>query len=429
MSSNIKVHELAVDTGPDGAYYIIPPNTNVYRGDTKEYVRGGDEIPETPTFFGLKPGYVKNYGLVNNYFTTRELKLIALDKPKKNQSLYDSSSTKIRNILNRNYGFQTGLRDTDYKQDHELVKYLCKEGYDGYFIGRMPVVSDAIIEEYEDDSDDENIAEPRKFHAEMAICNPKLTLSKRKEKQKGDIEYTDEQIAQAVGNRQALDNKYNSIRKKEEERDSKRKKEEERALRRQAGESSETSSRTSSSPSALSLGRLNFDRVADDASIVERTAQAAVPFYIHGNQGSPTMSRVSSLSSMRSPSQTSLSSMYSSSETSSDGNTSGMNTLKRGRPTGTLPTSQSGMSIWGNDEDNPFGTPTKKLFSSPSKGGKSRRRATRKAGKRSTRKRTKKKQKPKTKTPKKRRYTSALKRRTNRRTRKQKRVRFRITKK
>ncbi len=407
MSSNIKVHELAVDTGPDGTYYIIPPNTNVYRGDTKEYVRGGDEIPETPTFFGLKPGYVKNYGLVNNYFTTRELKLLALDKPEENQSLYNRSSTKIRNILDRNYGFQTGLRDTDYKQDHGLVKYLCEKGYDGYFIGRMPVVSDAIVEEYEDDSDDENITEPRKFHAEMAICNPKLTLSKRKEKQKGDIEYTDEQIAQAVGDRQALDNKYNSIRNKEEER----------ARRREA---SETSSRTSSSPSALSLGRLNFDRVADDASIVERTAQAAVPFYIDGNQGSPTRTSMSSLSSMRSPSNSTLSSMYSISGTSSDDDIS----RKRERTT-----SQPDMSIWGNDEDNAFGTPTKKLFSSFSKGGKSRRRATRKAGKRSTRKRTKKKQKPKTKTPKKRRYTSALKRRTNRRTRKQKRVRFRITKK
>jgi hypothetical protein len=130
-------------------YYVIPSNYPLFKA-TKTYdsASGGLHLdPEGYYFFGVKdetPGYIesyeKEYGIIFEFITTRPYKLLALDKKATQDKLYQNAPEEIKLILENNYGYTTGLRDSETTSDHELAKYICLTGYDGYAIKHMSTV-------------------------------------------------------------------------------------------------------------------------------------------------------------------------------------------------------------------------------------------------------------------------------------------------
>ena len=206
-------------------YYEIPTHTSdgsstiLYRGDTDLYP--SYQKPVAPAFFSTEPKFVKHYGLVFRFTPVQPLKLIALDNASNYSTFYDSlkndkiDGPAIQRILRDNYGYDTGLRFSEYIQDYQLVNYLCKIGMDGYAISRMVIHNriDAVVDEYEGEEHMEN----RKFHPEMAICDVnKIEYVNSKQ----DISaYTEQQIEDAK-NKKLLDRQKYEF---EENRQNKRK--------------------------------------------------------------------------------------------------------------------------------------------------------------------------------------------------------------
>ena len=206
-------------------YYEIPTHTSdgsstiLYRGDTDLYP--SYQKPEAPAFFSTEPKFVKHYGLVFRFKPVQPLKLLALDNASNYSEFYDSlkndkiDGPAIQRILRDNYGYDTGLRFSEYIQDYQLVNYLCKIGMDGYAISRMVIHNriDAVVDEYEGEEHMEN----RKFHPEMAICDVnKIEYVNSKQ----DISaYTEQQIEDAK-NKKLLDRQKYEF---EENRQNKRK--------------------------------------------------------------------------------------------------------------------------------------------------------------------------------------------------------------
>lgn len=198
-------HFFDTDTNQKGyVYYIVPKTTTLYRGDTNIYLAEGD-VPDVPTFFGLKRKNVAKYGMVFTFKTLKPLKLLALDKP--NQKFYDDAPSHIQTILNNQYGFKSGLRDTVRAKDYELVEYLCSQGFDGYLIDEMSVPDDVYVDEYDSDGETEDIGNPRKFHSEMVICNVKKNV--KLENMTQDVnKYTSDDINREVMKKRAILHKY-----------------------------------------------------------------------------------------------------------------------------------------------------------------------------------------------------------------------------
>jgi hypothetical protein len=128
-------------------YYVIPENYSLFKA-TKTYdpMSGGLYLnPKKFYFFGVKnetPEYIKSYeeeyGIIFEFTTTRPYKLLALDKKETQTKLYDDAPRKIQLILEKNYGYTNGLRDSESNNDRELSEYICRTGrYDGYAIKHM----------------------------------------------------------------------------------------------------------------------------------------------------------------------------------------------------------------------------------------------------------------------------------------------------
>jgi len=174
-------------TGENGyKYYLVPETTILYRGDTTLYPNF--QLPNSPAFFSTDARFVKKYGLVFTFKPIKPLKLLVLDNHADYSLFYNSSPSDVQRILKNNYGYGTGLRETDFKKDHELVKHICRLGLDGYANNRMRITMDSIHDFYEGDDDDTEA----EFHPEMAICNTNnLELI-------GMEKYTEKQIETAV---------------------------------------------------------------------------------------------------------------------------------------------------------------------------------------------------------------------------------------
>ena len=100
--------------------------------------------PEGFYFFGVKnetPEYIesyeKEYGIIFEFITTRPYKLLALDKKETLEKLYQNASEEIRRILDNNYGYTNGLRNSESNSDRKLSEYICRQGYHGYAIKDM----------------------------------------------------------------------------------------------------------------------------------------------------------------------------------------------------------------------------------------------------------------------------------------------------
>ena len=143
-------------------YYVFPINYPLFKAN-KTLDRGSvvSLNPNTPYFFGLKnvdPQYIEDYereyGVIFEFITTRVYKLLALDDKLTQSTLYDAAPEDIKVILESNYGFTTGIRNSVSEPDRIISDYICSLGYDGYAINYMKT---------------DNIGGT--FHPELMICN------------------------------------------------------------------------------------------------------------------------------------------------------------------------------------------------------------------------------------------------------------------
>ena len=151
--------ELIVDRQGFGVYKI-PRGATLFRGDSAPHIydEGFMLLQDRPTFFGLdKENVEDNYGIAYKFVTLVELNLVALDK-NQGTPFYDSLPDKYKQILDENYGYKTGIRDSVSEKDKQILEYICENGYDGYACGAMSTTMGGT------------------FHAEVALCEPASKL-------------------------------------------------------------------------------------------------------------------------------------------------------------------------------------------------------------------------------------------------------------
>jgi hypothetical protein len=153
------VMELIVDRQGFGVYKI-PRGATLFRGDSAPHIydEGFMGLQDRPTFFGLdKENVEENYGIAYKFVTLVDLNLVALDK-NQGTSFYDSLPDEYKQILDENYGYKTGIRDSVSEKDKHILEYICENGYDGYACGAMSTTMGGT------------------FHAEVALCEPASKL-------------------------------------------------------------------------------------------------------------------------------------------------------------------------------------------------------------------------------------------------------------
>jgi hypothetical protein len=127
-------------------YYIIGENVGLFKATTDYDKKSGALIlrPGRFYFFGIKdmsPAYIKayekQYGIIFEFVTTRQYKLLALDDSETRQKLYEDVPKNIKQILRNNYGYSSGKRNSFNEPDGQLSEYLCSLGFEGYAIHNM----------------------------------------------------------------------------------------------------------------------------------------------------------------------------------------------------------------------------------------------------------------------------------------------------
>ena len=149
-------------TDGDITYYNIPAGTDLFRGDMpRDYTNPLADI-SGPVFFGQTEEVARIYGLPFRFSTLSEMNLLALDKSM--QTIYDNASNDntpfdnktvkdvIPKILKENYGYKTGIRNSDDAADKKLTKYICQR-FPGYATDFMRTDGEGT------------------FHREIVICN------------------------------------------------------------------------------------------------------------------------------------------------------------------------------------------------------------------------------------------------------------------
>jgi len=145
-------------------YYIVPEGLPLFKATKNEddIINNNGLDPSKFYFFGVKnmdPKYIKSYekeyGVIFEFTTTREYKLLALDDKATQTKLYKMKNiTKdIKQILEENYGYENNERDSDSDKDRKLSEFLCSNNFDGYAIHNMKTQLGGT------------------FHDELMICN------------------------------------------------------------------------------------------------------------------------------------------------------------------------------------------------------------------------------------------------------------------
>jgi hypothetical protein len=145
--------DLRTDPQTGIKYYMLPVDSILYRGDS---TRGPMDLDDRPTFFGFDQVNVEeNYGVAYRFTTKVELKLIALDK-NQNTPFYNDLEPSLKRIMDVNYGYRTGIRDSVSDKDKQISAYICDTfpEYDGYACNTMPTEFGGS------------------FHSEAMICLP-----------------------------------------------------------------------------------------------------------------------------------------------------------------------------------------------------------------------------------------------------------------
>lgn len=146
----------------DLKYYIISEGDKLYRGDTEAHRSNRrDLIPGKKCFFAMNEATAATYGVVLEYTVGREYKLLALDDANTKKHIHKEAPKHIQSILEKNYGYTSGIRNSVSKPDNELADFLCEQGFEGYAINHMKTDFDG------------------KFHPEAMICDTSgLTFSR-----------------------------------------------------------------------------------------------------------------------------------------------------------------------------------------------------------------------------------------------------------
>ncbi len=134
-------------------YYLIPKGTHLYRGDSA-YTGESMMLHDQITFFGFDQENVEeNYGITYEFVTKKQLKLLAVDKNNSTEFLdiikQSNKYHEIITILNKNYGYTTGFRDSDARKDNILSEFICEyfPDYDGYACDEMPTKTGHLHQE------------------------------------------------------------------------------------------------------------------------------------------------------------------------------------------------------------------------------------------------------------------------------------------
>ena len=120
--------------------YTIAAGTRLYRGDTPFYITNEGKpqvLRAAPTFFGLAPDDVAQYGIIHAWTATKDIELLHLDNPDVMKDIYDVAPEGVQTVLRENYGYQPdsnmiGHSNSIFEKDKIFYEYLCTTGSPGY---------------------------------------------------------------------------------------------------------------------------------------------------------------------------------------------------------------------------------------------------------------------------------------------------------
>ena len=142
----------------NGIYvYRVNKGTRIFRGDSSIKRRTNYPLDDRITFFGLdKENVEHNYGITFEFVVQKPMTLIAIDRNNGNPAFLDRIPDKIQRILNINYGYKSGLRNSTPRSDNKLSEFIRDSlgEYDGYGCNEMPTDSGGV------------------FHSEIMVCHP-----------------------------------------------------------------------------------------------------------------------------------------------------------------------------------------------------------------------------------------------------------------
>jgi len=164
--------------------YVLPKDTDIYRGDTRLYndfnkpqgtpeKGAGEDGPNIFTkennFFTMFQQEAKMYGVPYKYTTKEKYNLLAIDNHDENTTFFKNAPDNIKTILSNNYGWSTNKRNSDGDEDQKVADYICSLGLDGYASQPMESVpprpnlpSEIMICDSINKVDNQGIMEPTK---------------------------------------------------------------------------------------------------------------------------------------------------------------------------------------------------------------------------------------------------------------------------
>ena len=146
--------EIKITKQDGNPIYVLPKGTTIYNGSK---TNAGFE--DRSTFFAFKKEAADKYGNVSSYKTNRTLNLVALMELTLEDPLYINAIDTMKKKLESRFsvGKEQKERNSDNKQDHQIVDYVCTQGYDGYAMSGH-YTGDKYVGGY--------------FDPEMALCHP-----------------------------------------------------------------------------------------------------------------------------------------------------------------------------------------------------------------------------------------------------------------
>jgi len=116
--------------------YIIPAGTTLYRGDSNfTDITHPELLKGDYKFFTPDAEYADKYGIVFEFKTKNELRLVAMDDI--SEQFFTDAPKEIQDILEDNYGYSSNKRDSVEEKDYKVSQYVCKQGYQGYAANTM----------------------------------------------------------------------------------------------------------------------------------------------------------------------------------------------------------------------------------------------------------------------------------------------------
>ena len=148
--------EFAIEEVNRLKYCVFPRDTVLFRGDIVHTI----EFHDRPLYLATSIEDAYQYGDVYQITLDKEYKLLNLNDKDTMGVIYDTASPDIKQILKKQYGYNSGKRNSDITRDNEFSKYLSKQNYDGYYLNKMPT-------------------DTGHAHPEIMICHPtRLTVGK-----------------------------------------------------------------------------------------------------------------------------------------------------------------------------------------------------------------------------------------------------------